>query len=102
MKKIDRAKSILKDYSKNGSLLHRFFTFHWNRHYIAEVDAVLKEHHTKINSLLTSLKQKVTLKNTLPTHSSILRRIFFIQQMNDRCLTKKAKNHYALQKLTRR
>lgn len=78
---LDSARDLLNDYTKGDSALGRFFSGHWNRHHLKEVNALVKEIDKRqiknVADLLQKLKQ-IELVN--PTKGSLARRIEFIQE----------------------
>jgi hypothetical protein len=74
-----QALRLLKDYTKGNSAISRFFYGHWNRHYVVEVNAIVKRVHADINSvdeLLTEL-YKINIMNP---NGSLATRIRYIEE----------------------
>lgn len=72
---LKKAQIILEDYTKYDSTLMRVISFHWGRHHVKEVNAIvnhLKENkYADINNLLSSLN-KIANKNPEGTLVSII------------------------------
>jgi uncharacterized protein YxeA len=73
---LTRAYKILSDYTKSGSALTRFFSGHWNRHYIKEIDDLLAAFPDSMDKLLADLR-KIKILNP---HGSLARRITYISE----------------------
>ncbi|MBA2711072.1 MAG: DUF5617 domain-containing protein [Tatlockia sp.] len=71
---LDKAYEILSDYTKSGSSFMRFFTGHWNRHYIKEIDELLETFPDSIDELVSKLK-RINIQNP---KGSLARRINYI------------------------
>ncbi|CEK10023.1 DUF5617 domain-containing protein [Legionella hackeliae] len=68
------ALAVLRDYTKSGSTLTRFFTGHWHRNHITEVTDIL-------NTSIVSISDLVEKLNAVPLvnkHGSLARRITYI------------------------
>ncbi|KTD23589.1 Dot/Icm secretion system substrate [Legionella lansingensis] len=70
-----KAYEILEDYTKCDSRLLRFFTGHWNRHHIADVNKIMRAPPKNLETLLLEL-QKIKLVNS---QGSLARRITYIR-----------------------
>lgn len=76
------ARAVLNDYTKNNSALRRFFTGHWNRHHVAEVNAlVVQMDQGKINTA-ADLLQKLKEIHLVNPNGSLARRISLIARRN--------------------
>ncbi|WP_454781889.1 DUF5617 domain-containing protein [Legionella sp. WA2022007384] len=77
-----KAKNLLNDYTKSASWcpgFALFATFHWNRHYVDQVNKILQE-STNIEDLLGRLKAIEMQKDFNPT-GSLARRMYYIKNM---------------------
>jgi hypothetical protein len=76
------ARAVLNDYTKNNSALRRFFTGHWNRHHVVEVNAlVVQIDQGKINTA-ADLLQKLKEIQLVNPNGSLARRISLIERRN--------------------
>lgn len=76
------ARNLLNDYTKNNSVLSRFFHGHWNRHHTAVIQALVQKIDKKeindINELVLALL-KIKLVNK---EGSLAKRISFIESLS--------------------
>lgn len=78
----ERAKNLLKDYTKDDSWspgFALFATFHWNRHHADKVNGVLQKSNN-LDDLLKRLSEIEMQENFNPT-GSLARRICYIKNM---------------------
>lgn len=91
-----KARNLLNDYTKNYSVISRFFHGHWNRHHIKQVSELVKKiDNSEVNNVkeLLELLSNIKLVND---KGSLARRIAFIKihagEEPDLTLTRGVKN----------
>lgn len=72
-------RNMLNDYTKNNSKFGRFFTGHWNRHHVSEVNNIVERIDQLSMSYFEAIQalSKIKLKNT---EGSLAHRISFIRE----------------------
>ncbi|MFC3908747.1 DUF5617 domain-containing protein, partial [Legionella dresdenensis] len=82
----NKACALLSDYTKGGSAALRFFCGHWNRHYIKEVDQILRQVK---RGQLSTLDELITVLRTIDPPNkagSLTARTLFIVREHKKAL----------------
>ncbi|MFC3909357.1 DUF5617 domain-containing protein [Legionella dresdenensis] len=87
---LDKACALLKDYAKNNSSTLRFLSGHWNRHYISDVNRVLRRVNNKEINTVDELLTVLLAVKPANRAGSLSARIIFIMKEHNKALPAQA------------